>query len=49
MLHNPEFHAQREADDVSFLAALPQVIVLLFLLLIPFMTADAKFNAKDVR
>ena len=47
--HNPEFHAQQEPDEASFLAALPRVIVLVLLLLIPFMTAHAKFNTKDVR
>ena len=47
--HMPEFTAPRESDEESFIAVVPQVIVMLFLLMIPFMSAHAKFNAKDVR
>lgn len=47
--HIPEFSAPREPDEESLLATVPQVIVLLFLLLIPFMAAHARFNTKDVR
>lgn len=47
--HPPEFTPLREPDDESLLASVPQVIVMMFLTLIPFMAAHAKFNGKDVR